>query len=350
MKKIFLFCAVFCLALSAAYAGGVKTSYRNAFILAYSQSNSVIEDENIRLEIYNERLYATNKTNKTIFIDLAQCFQFHNGASKPLFDDSKNNIGDKKASKKGVSSKDDLYLTIAPSIGTKTTETFICFLTTALYGEYSTTETPNGDFTEYDKRLLSIMDEMITESQDSKGKKYTGSVSRHLTEDESINNIGATIAYAFNKSSEQWNNIAISTWVSDVIFAPMWVDIPELLKKNEKKGFGIKETQPAEIHVKADSPFEFDMDKSPVIVCDWEGDYKKGTFRLDKTWISKENKPSLFSRIALGVISFGYSELLTAATEWDKTYFKSAIKFDGKDADYGTLTYVSDISKTKQTK
>jgi len=350
MKKVFFFFALFVLAVTNVSAKGISTDYRNALIFAYSQANNVYEDDNLKLEIYNERLYATNKTSKTIFIDLAQCFQFHNGASKPLFDDSKNKMGDNKASKKGVSSKDDVYLTIAPQIGNKSKETFITFLTTALYGNYSTTESPSGDFTEYDKRLLSTIDEMINEAKDSKGKAYTNSVSRHLTEDESINSIGASIAYSFSKSSEEWNNIAISTWVSDVIFAPMWVDIPEELSKKEKRGFGVKETKPAEIHVKADSPFEFEEDRSPVIVCDWSGDFKKGTFTIGNTWVSKEKKPSLFSRIALGALTFGYSELLNAAVEWDKTYFKSVVKFDGKDADYGSMSLAPELSKTKQSK
>lgn len=350
MKKVFSFLAIFLLVALHVSAKGVKTDYRNALIFAYSPANNVIEDENIKLEIYNERLYATNKTSKTIFIDLAQCFQFHNGASKPLFDDSKNTMGDKKASKKGVSSKDDLYITIAPSVGGKTTETFVCFLTTALYGKYSSRESPNGDFTEYDKKLLTLLDEMVTEAKEKKGDKYTGSVSRHLTEDESINNIGASIAYSFNKNVVEWTNLAISTWVSDVIFAPMWVDIPGPSKEKNAKGFGVKESKPAVVHVKANSPFEFDVDKSPVIICDWTGNFKAGTFTLEQTWISKTHKPSLFSRIALGVLTFGYSELIGAAMEWDKTYYKSNISFDGKDADYGSLSYASELSKTKQDK
>ena len=46
----------------------------------------MFEDDNIKLEIYNEQLWAVNKTKKTIFIDLSQCFMVHNGSSFPMFD------------------------------------------------------------------------------------------------------------------------------------------------------------------------------------------------------------------------------------------------------------------------
>ena len=70
MKKFFfIITAAFIFVLNA-NAGGIKTSYRNALILAYSQANSVYEDDNIKLEIYDEQLWAINKTSKTIFIDL----------------------------------------------------------------------------------------------------------------------------------------------------------------------------------------------------------------------------------------------------------------------------------------
>ena len=273
MKKTSIFFALLCL-VAVSVSAKTKTDYRNALILAYSQANSVYEDDNIKLEIYNEQLWATNKTKKTIFIDLAQCFAFHNGQAKPLLEANNNKKDDdKKASKKGFSTKDDEYLTIAPTLGVKQNETFICRMSTGLFHKYSTSETTNSDFTEYDKRLLSIVEELVSESQqaDSKGKDYKGTSVRHLMEDESINNIGASIAYAFNKKAEEWINISLSTWVSDVIFAPFYVEMPQDLKKKEKKGFGIKETAPAIIHVRANSPFEFDEDKSPIIVCDWEG-------------------------------------------------------------------------------
>jgi len=164
MKKTSILFALLCLVAVSVSAGGTKTDYRNALVLAYSQANSVYEDDNIKLEIYNEQLWATNKTKKTIFIDKAQCFVFHNGQAKPMFDSEQNKQGDdKKASKKGKSTKEDEYITIAPNIGAKQNETYIFNMSTSLYRKYTTTETTDDDFTEYDKRLLSIVEELVTE-------------------------------------------------------------------------------------------------------------------------------------------------------------------------------------------
>lgn len=343
MKKTSIFFALLCL-VAVSVSAKTKTGYRNALILAYSQANSVYEDDNIKLEIYDEQLWATNKTKKTIFIDKAQCFAFHNGKAKPLLDPSANEQNDdKKASKKGKSSKEDEYITIAPNIGAKQNETKICNMATSLYGKYTTSETPIGDFSDYDKRLLSTLEELLDESlsADPKGKYYVGTAVRHLTEDESINNIGASIAYAFNKKSEDWTTVSLSTWVSDVIFAPYYVEMPKDLTKKEKRGFGIKETAPAIVHVRANIPFEFDEDKSPVIACDWEGEYKKGTFELNTTRIVKRKGPGF-----LGILGAFFTYGLTLS--YSETYYKQIIHFDGATADWGKLDYVSDIMKTGQ--
>lgn len=352
MKKFLVF-AFFSIIACQAYAGGVKTSYRNALILAYSQANSVYEDDNIKLEIYNEQLWATNKTSKTIFIDLAQCFAIHNGSSKPFVvtgqKDKKAKKGNKKASKVGLSSKDDLYITIAPAISSEQKETFICNMSTLIYGKYTTVESPSDDFTDYDKRLLGIIEELLTDSKraDPKGKDYKGTASRHLTEDESINNIGASIAYAFNKKADDWTNVSLTTWVSDVIFAPYYIEMPKDLKKKEMRGFGIKETSPAKIHVRANSPFEFDEDRQPMVVADWEGDYKRGTFNLGSTWISKTKGPSVLE--VLGAMFVGYMGY-DASLSFKETSYKKVITFDGINSDWGKMTYVKTIMETEQNK
>ena len=46
MKKLFFLFAALCIVAMDASAGGTKTDYRNALIFAYSQANSVYEDEN----------------------------------------------------------------------------------------------------------------------------------------------------------------------------------------------------------------------------------------------------------------------------------------------------------------
>lgn len=335
MKKITFIVTLIVLSSISAFAGNITTYYRNVLVFAYSQANSVYEDDNIKLEIYNERLWATNKTTKTIFIDLAQCFAFHNGTSMPLFPQSEeqNAFKNGKASKRGVSTKDDVYITIAPSFGSKQKETYICNMSSRIYGKYSSSETPSNDFTDYDKRLLTIIGE-LTEEAKTKGGKYEGTASRHLTEDESINNIGASIAYAFNKNTENWTSVTLSTWVCDVIFAPCYLEKAQKLSYKEKKGFNAKETDASALHIKADSPFEFDEDKCPLIVCDWKGNFNKGTFELKHTF-KFVNPKSLWKIV----------------NSQDDILEKRIIKFDGKNADWGRLSYYSTgIEFTHQSK
>jgi hypothetical protein len=348
MKKFFfIITAAFIFVLNA-NAGGIKTSYRNALILAYSQANSVYEDDNIKLEIYDEQLWAINKTSKTIFIDLAQCFVFHNGRSMPLVGEKNKKGDEKKGSKSGISSKDDLYITLAPVMGNKQNDTYICNMSMSIYREYTTTEAKNDEFSDYDIRLLNTVNELVTESKnaDPKSNEYKGTAVRHLTEDESINNIGASIAYAFNKNTENWTTVSISTWVSDVIFAPIYVEMPKDLKKKEMRGFGVKETDPAIVHIKANSPFEFDEDRSPIIVCDWTGNFKKGKFWLNPTWIGKTKKLN-----ALHIVGAFFTAGVTLLSPLRQEAYKNILRFDGEEADWGKLTYsTSGVQYTEQKK
>lgn len=308
MKKIILLTL---LILNGFLVGSAKpeTKYRNSISFAYSPVNSVFEDDNIVLQIYNGKLYARNKTEKTIFIDLSQCFLINNGSSYPMYSSATN---EKYASKARLSSSIDEFISIAPFTGSKQNETFIANLTQGILGKYTTTEGPMGNFSDYEIRFLTLIDEMVDESlnQDPKKKEYLGTSVRHLTEDESINNIGASIAYAFNKRAEEWTNVTISTWVSDVIFAPYFVRIPDQLSKKERKGFNIKETESAKIYIKAPSPFEFDQDKSPIVVVDWEGDFKKGTFRLRDVALNS-----------------------------NKETMKTVINYEGDDTDWGDMKF-----------
>ena len=101
----------------------------------------------------------------------------------PLFNREEKKQGDKKASKTGLSTKDDAYITLAPSMGTKQNPTKICYMTTRLYGEYSTTESPSEDFTEYDKRFYNAIAKLIEEAKTKKkDKDYEGTYALHLTE------------------------------------------------------------------------------------------------------------------------------------------------------------------------
>lgn len=339
MKKFLLFLMV-AMATCTAFAGK-KTVYRNAIVLAYSPANNVYEDKNIKLEIYDEQVWITNKTEKTVFLDLSQCFLMHNGSSYPFYDYEqkfKNKDNKKKASKFKASTSIGEYLSIAPAVGVKQNETLVCHLASiGLYKTYGTTESTKEDFTDYEKRFLTLVGEMVTESQkaDPKGKEFLGTVTRHLTEDESVDNIGVSIAYAFNKKAEDWTNVTLTTWVSDVIFAPYYIKMSKELSKKEKRGFGVKETTPAVIHVKGDSPFEFDKDKSPITVCDWEGNYKKGTFTLKTARVQKEKK----TNVLLTIFTYGLANAFNSLSE---TFYKTVIDFDGPNADWGKLDFTKD--------
>lgn len=342
MKKFLSLVLVVIAFAIPSFAKDKTTNYRNALVMAYSPANNVYEDDNIRLEIYDGSLWALNKTNKTVFIDLSQCFLNHNGSSYPMFSEHQE---EKQASKKNVSTSIDQYISIAPAVGGKQNPTFICNLAGNLYGGYTTSESPSGNFSEYEERLLTLIGELYEESvsMDPKKKDPIGTVSRHLLEDETINSVGASIAYAFNKKAEDWNPVIISTWVSDVAFAPFYVEMPADLTKKEKGGFGVKKTEAAKIHIKADSPFEFDADKSPVLVFDWTGNIKKGTFDLNDTRISKK-KGAGFGAFLLTVATGGMTAFMLNPTE---TFYKSTLLFEGENSDWGKLKYFSnkDLSK-----
>ena len=322
-----------------------KTNYRNALVYVYSPASNVMEDENIKLEIYAGSLWAVNKTPKTIFFDLSQCFGVHNGISYQLIPDDKKSS--KKKKHQNITTEDE-FISLPPSTG-KETYTFIVNLSSGITAmEYTTSERTDNDFTEYDKRLLNLINEMVNESleADPKGKDYIGTSYRHLTEDESVNNIGANIAYAFNKKAEDWTPLAISTWVSDIYFAPYYIEMPQELKKKDKRGFGVKETEAATIHIKAENPpFDFEEERPPIAVLDWTGSYKNGTFKLNHTRIAKKKGGMSFGMgLLIGGIFGGLASLLNNP---DITNYKSLINFDGQYANWGNLKYMSSDDLTK---
>lgn len=356
MKKLFVLFAMMATAVTAWAGNDIKTEYRTALVMVYSPVNNVYEDDNIILTFYDETLWIQNKTSRTIYINMSQCFQNHNGRSYPIMDlseDKRKQNGKKHddgmASQVNLSTSIETYLSVAPFTGTRQNVTGLFALSNNLYGVYSTSETTDREFTEFEERLLTLINEMLNESlgADPKGKEYVGTAYRHLTEDESVNCIGASIAYSFNKNSEDWTPVTLSTWVSDLYLVPYYVEMPPELTKKDKHGFAIKNTEAAIVHIKANSPFEFDEDKSPVIVFDWKGNFKKGKFTLSGTRISK-TKGKVWKWIGLGL--FGGVGLYSAVALMDafKTdFYKSVIHFDGESDNWGKMSYMDnkDLSK-----
>lgn len=344
MKKPFFFNFFIVLLILPLFAHAEnKTNYRSAFVFMYSPANSVYEDDNIKLEIYKEKLWATNKTEKTIFFDLSQCFIVHNGTSYPMFNSA--HADEKNASKKNLTTSIGEFFSIAPSTGGRQNETFICNLAGPMYGKYDSTESFKSDFSEYEERLFNLINEMVLESleADPKGKNYVGTTHRHLTEDESINTVGVNLAYAFSKDPHEWNNIAISSWVSDVCFTPYYIEMPDKVKNKDRKGFGVKKTDGVIIHLKADAPtFEVNDEKSPIIVCDWIGNFKKGTFELASTWVEKKKwstGQSLFAGIS-GLLLAGTGTIIPSLfVNPSEYYYKRSVTFEGDDSDWGKLEY-----------
>ena len=344
MKRLLILVAVF--GLFACKVSAVKrTTYRNALVYVYSKANSVYEDDNIKLEIYDQCLWATNKTKKTIFFDLAQCFLIHNGSSFPMYS---KKLNERWASKMGHTTSEGEFITIAPSTGNEQNSTFVCDIVTDMWKDYFSVGDLIKNFTDYDKRLFSAVEKLTTESQRNtvsadKGasfigfnsrKKYVGTAKLHMTEDESINTIGASIAYAFSKNAENWNSVVLSTWVSDVIFAPYYVEMPKEIKYNKKKGFAAKEVAPALIHIKADGPFEFTSDKDPIVVCDWEGEYFKGEFTLKYPRVKTKTKLRVSTTVKTRKSIVRKKRSIT-----DQVYCKRKVRFDGSQADWGKMRY-----------
>lgn len=332
MKKLLLLFAFICTIFFAGEAKSPERQYGLAFVMAYSPTASVYEDDNIRCEIYGGNVWASNKTEQPIFLDVDRIFLIHNGATYPVTSSSTD--GNSKAK---VTST-DRFIVLAPQIGSEHKPNRLFQVDTKIYGKYTSTESPSKNFTVEEERLVNLVGEIIDESlaADPKGKQPLATVHRHLTEDESINKVGVSLSYAFSKETDSWTPIQINSWVSDVILCPYYVEMPEKLGDDEKRGFGAKKSDYATKVLKADSPFEFAMDNSPVIVCRWTGNYKKGEFTLNGTYVYRKGSFGDNYKLMQAILGGDY---MTARELSSKLEIKSNVKFDGADTDWGTIKY-----------
>ena len=85
-----------------------------------------------------------------------------------------------------------------------------------------------------------------------------------------------------------------------------------------------------------------------MVVYDWEGNFKKGTFKLNSTWVPKKKKMSFGKALLAGfatVATGGVGALLFV--DLDNTIYKRSVTFDGQNDNWGKMTYMknSDLSQ-----
>ena len=102
--------------------------------------------------------------------------------------------------------------------------------------------------------------------------------------------------------------------------------------------------------VRNERRFEFEQEKSPVIVCDWTGDFKKGEFTLDPTWVSKKKGMNLGKLLLASIATIatgGVGAVLFA--NYDETHYKKEIVFNGANDNWGKMSYMKskDLSQFK---
>lgn len=258
------------------------TKARVGLFLAFSGVDSKYEDDNVVVEIYNQELWVINKTNRTIYLDLAQCFVYYNDASFCLYEPDEKD-------------EDHITETQLINIAPKDSKA-IAGLGGYIAGLYSSNNKGlkkkarkkyNVHYLTEDKiNFMNIIDEMRMELEGTR----TNSTVRHLTENESFIRLKAAIAYSFNKESkdgvEDVVPVVISSWVSDIILSKYYTLLPPPQEK--VKSLAAKKINPALVCVPADTPFEYDEEKSPIIGHDITIDLNKGQFVLDNLVVDQE--------------------------------------------------------------
>lgn len=230
--------------------------------MAFSGVDNKHEDDNVIAEIYNGHLWLTNKTNRTIYLDLAQCFTYFNERPNCLY------VPEKKRGK-DVITETQLF-TIAPN----TTEP-IAYLGAQLMGTYSAYEGEHvKDITDEVEKFMGIVDELRNEFE----KKQCNSVSRHLTEDESFMKLKAAISYSFNREVEESTPIVVTTWLSDITLSKYYNLLPPPLQR--KRNLAAKKARPILVCIAAHSPFEYENEKSPMFAFEININLTKGQFEL----------------------------------------------------------------------
>lgn len=281
--------------------------------MAFSGVDSKYEDENAIVEIYNEALWITNKTNRTIYLDLAQCFAYYNDDAQSLY------VPDDKKKNKDVVTETQLR-TIAPN----STEP-LCGLGSYVAGTYSAYDGKDVHVVnDNTAKFMNIVDELRVELE----SENKNSATKHLTEDESFINLKAAIAYSFDKESKDAIPVVVNTWLSHVTLAKYFTLLPPQLEK--KKSLSARTVKPAMICASANSPFEYEDEKSPIMSYDITINLKKGRFTLSPVVIT--NEKTNFFRLIGSVYTMG---LISPVTKANKNQFhQKVINWIGTDVDF----------------
>lgn len=290
--------------------------------LAFSGVDSKTEDDNVALEIYDQCVWLKNKTEKTLYLNLAECFIEIYGETQSLY------LPDKtlKTKQKGKTSQDvvqeEQWFTVAPG-----KEESIAYIGTGYYGTYSAYEGKDvrvlNDVT---REFMQAVDEMRIEIE-----KGANSVTRHLTQDESFTRIKAMISYRFSSKQEDATSIAAETWLSDITLSKYYILFPP--KQEKERSLAAKKVKPAMVCVSAKQPFEYDKEKSPIIGCDIKVKLKKGEFTLDYLPTSKIT--TNFFRLLSSVYTYG---LISPIKDKNKNRFdKLVINWLGDSVDFSKI-------------
>lgn len=251
---------------------------KQALLVGYSQTDNVYEDENIKAELVRLSLKITNKTNKPLFVDRSSSFYYINDDAICL--DEKED---------DTSYKHSYYQPLAPK-----SDTWVSTLRNPIRGKYSATASKGkkNEYTDLDLNVMNYMETMRYELANNDKKSCT---SIHLTGDESFMKVKVYIIYTTQKYSgdekeREEHSFTISTWISDLILTKYFIQEQDKIKQ-KTNAVNVQGRLTAIMHVFANSPFEYDEDKSPIDI--YETSFDKGSFviyRLGASAAEKEGK------------------------------------------------------------
>lgn len=269
MSKLALLVAV----LSMAF-GMKANAQKQALVIAYSQTENVYEDDNLKAELVRLGLRITNKTNKTIFVDRRSSFYYFN-------DDEPICLYEEKKSSGNYSN----IQTLAPN-----SQTWIANLKDQVARKYDA----GGSYSRYgygsaqyfsDDAKVQFMGYIETMRFELANNPNQSCAKLHLTGDESFIKVKASITYSMdqnflnnqNKDAEL-KSFSVQTWVSDMIMSKYFVQGQDKVVRS--RAVNVQGRMTNILHVFADSPFEYDEDLSPLDM--YFVSFGKGSFTVTK--------------------------------------------------------------------